>query len=196
MAKIKSKGFLTSKDIIIQHAAVLFRKLGYASCSMRQIAETLGVEAPSLYNHIGSKAELLQLICFSVAENYNRNIEEIEQMDATATEKIELLIRFHIKSMINNFDKVYVSNHEWKQLQDPYLSNFLQQRRLYENRMVQLFQKGIRQKELTKRNPYITVLTILAAVRGLETWHRHKRGISAARLEEEMTQQLLNGIII
>lgn len=195
MSKIKPNGLQTSREIITQHAAQMFRRYGYASCSMRQLAETLGVEAPSLYNHIGSKAELLQIICTSVADAYNRNMEEVEMMDADGLEKIEALIRFHIKIMVHNFDRVYVANHEWKQLKDPYLSGFLQQRKLYENRMIQIFKKAIRKKEIKNLDPYITVITILSAVRGIETWQRHKKSLSATKMEEDMTHQLLTGIM-
>ncbi|MBP8764383.1 MAG: helix-turn-helix transcriptional regulator, partial [Ferruginibacter sp.] len=53
MAKIKA-GKKESKK-----AAMLFRKNGFTSTSMQHIAAELGVEAPSLYNHITGKAQLL-----------------------------------------------------------------------------------------------------------------------------------------
>ena len=62
MAKIKSGKNASKKDIIIKKAALLFRTKGFNAASMRELAEAVGVEAPSLYNHIGSKSELLQAI--------------------------------------------------------------------------------------------------------------------------------------
>ncbi len=59
MAKIKASRNGTKKDVITFKAAVLFRKKGFASSSMRELADILGVEASSLYNHIGSKSEIL-----------------------------------------------------------------------------------------------------------------------------------------
>lgn len=195
MSKIKTNGKQSSKEIISKKAAVLFRTHGYNSCTMRQLAESMDIEAPSLYNHIGSKSELLESICFSVADEYNVHIDSLEEMKMTGVEKIENLIRFHIRIMIRLYNEVYVANHEWKQLPNPHLSNFLQQRRQYENKMVLIFTSAIRKKEILPIEPYVAVLTVLSAVRGVETWQRHKKGITPQQLEDDMTQHLLNGLI-
>lgn len=194
MGKIISNGEQTSREVILKKAGELFRKHGYAATSMRMLAESIGIEAPSLYNHIGNKHELLQVICFSVADEYTIHMDELETTRMSGIAKIESLIRFHIKMMIRKFDEVYVANHEWKQLKDPYLTDFLQQRRQYENRMVQIFKSAIRKKEILPIESYVAVLTILSAVRGIETWHRHKKNISPRKLEDDMTNHLLNGL--
>lgn len=194
MGKIISNGERTSREVILKKAAELFRKYGYAASSMRMLAESVGIEAPSLYNHIGNKLELLQVICFSVADEYNIHLDELEETKLSGLEKIESLTRFHIRMMIRKFDEVYVANHEWKQLTDNYLSDFLQQRRQYENRMVLIFKSAIKKKEILPIESYVAVLTILSAVRGIETWHRHKKSISPKKLEDDMTHHLLNGL--
>ena len=97
--------------------------------------------------------------------------------------------------MLNNFNEVYVANHEWKHLKEPYLSNFLLQRRNYEKRLIALMESGIVAKEFKNNNPYVSVLTILSAVRGLEFWQQHKKNISSQVLEDDMVNHLLNGII-
>jgi len=195
MSKIKSGKNGSSKETITKKAAALFKEKGYKAASMRELAETLKIEAPSLYNHIGSKAELLQDICFKVAETFTISFGNIEKMQGNTVSKIEAVIRFHIKMMLENFDEVFVANHEWKHLQEPFFTDFLNQRRAYEKRLVALVERGIQKKELKKNNSYIVVLTILSAVRGLEFWQRNKKNISAQTLEDTMVNQLLNGIV-
>jgi len=194
MAKIKTRLNGTKKDAIIQSAAALFRSKGFKASSMRELAEAIGVEAPSLYNHIGSKSELLQDICFKIAGDFTRNLQLIEHSGDAVILKIEQLIRFHIKIMLQEYDQVYVANHEWKHLEEPYLGDFLNQRRLYEKRMTQLIRDGITQKELKQLHPHVAVLTILSAVRGIEFWQRHKNAITASELEQNMVDHLLNGL--
>jgi TetR/AcrR family transcriptional regulator, cholesterol catabolism regulator len=195
MAKIKLGKNTSKKEVIIKNASSLFRTKGFNAASMRELAEAVGVEAPSLYNHIGSKSELLQTICFKVASEFTGQLEATENKNTSITTKIELIIRFHITMMLDEFDEVFVANHEWKHLQEPFLSNFLNQRRSYEKRLVAIIEQGIQKKELKNINPYVAVLTLLSAVRGLEFWQRHKKNISARVLEDDMVTHLLNGMI-
>ncbi|MGB4844399.1 MAG: TetR/AcrR family transcriptional regulator [Ferruginibacter sp.] len=195
MAKIKPGKNATKKDVITQKAAALFKQKGYSSASMRELAESVGVEASSLYNHIGSKSELLQAICFKVANAFTLHLNTIENMPVNTVLKLESIIRFHIQMMLTDFDEVYVANHEWKHLKEPYLSNFLIQRRGYEKRLLAILEAGIKTNDLKKTNPYVSVLTILSAVRGLEFWQQHKKNISSQVLENDMVNHLLKGII-
>ena len=195
MGKIKPGKNASKKDVIGQKAAALFKSKGFSSASMRELAEALGVEAPSLYNHIGSKSELLQAICFKVANAFTLYLGGAEEnnTDNHAT-RLEHIIRFHIRMMLDHFDEVYVANHEWKHLKEPYLSNFLMQRRGYEKRLISLMEGGIAAGEFKLTNPYVAVLTILSAVRGLEFWQQHKKNISSQVLEDDMVNLLLKGI--
>ena len=195
MAKIQSGNNASKKEAIIEKAAFLFKTKSYTAASMRELAVALGVEAPSLYNYIGSKSELLQTICFKIANQFTLHLEEIENADKNILSKLESILRFHIQIMLNNFDEVFVANHEWKHLKEPFLSNFLNQRRNYEKRLMFLVETGVKNNELKNINPYVTVLTILSAVRGLEFWQGHKKNVSQQVLENDMVNHLLNGII-
>ena len=58
-----------------------------------------------------------------------------------------------------------------------------------------LIEEGIEKKEIKPVNPYVAVLTILSAVRGLEFWQRNKKNVPLQVLESDMVNQLLNGIV-
>ena len=90
MAKIKVQANGTKKDAIIKKAASLFRKKGFASGPMRELAESIGVEAASLYNHIGSKSELLQAICFKVAAEFNNHLVEVSKSNGNSLAKASI----------------------------------------------------------------------------------------------------------
>jgi TetR/AcrR family transcriptional regulator, cholesterol catabolism regulator len=183
------------KEVILKSAASLFRSKGFAAASMRNLADAVGVEAPSLYNHIGSKSQLLQEICFSVATDFTVHMHETAAMQCSAVQKIERILRFHTAIMLRRFDEVFVANHEWKHLPEPMLGNFLNQRHQYEKRFAGLVEDGIAAGELKPLHPYTVTLTFLSALRGLEFWQRNKKNVGARELEDDMTALLLNGII-
>ncbi|MDE3249635.1 MAG: TetR/AcrR family transcriptional regulator [Bacteroidota bacterium] len=194
MAKIRQRKNSTRKETIVDTAARLFRERGFAATSMRDLAEQVGVEAASLYNHISSKAEILQELCFKVANQFISNIDKIEAEDSPAIKKIEAILRFHIRQMLNHYEEVYVSDREWKHLTDPYLSNIRNQRRVYRQRIASIIEEGIRKNEIKKIDAPTAVLIMLHAVSGIESWHRSKQKISGEILEENMISILIEGL--
>jgi AcrR family transcriptional regulator len=194
MGRIKTSDNASRKDVIVQKAGILFKEKGFKAASMRELAEVVGVEAASLYNHIKSKNELLHEICFSVANRYNQKLEELETLDVSSLEKVETLLRFHIEGMVHRFDEVFVSDREWKYLSEPYLSNFQNQRRTYRKRFAAIVEDGIRKKEIKKIDATTAVLIMLHAISGIESWHRSKQRIPGNELEENMIAILVGGL--
>lgn len=193
MAKAQRKR-ASKKELILRRAAAMFREKGFAATSMRDLAEMVGIEAASLYNHIRSKNEILEAICFDVANIFNTNMEAIEGSNKKSITKIEELLRFHIRQMIENYEEVYVSDREWKHLDEPYLSNFQTQRRNYRKKLAAIIEDGIEKNEIRKIDAPTAVLIILHAISGIESWHRSKAKISAEELEENMLKIMIDGL--
>ena len=194
MARIQTDKDTSRKDIIVQAAASLFLEKGYKAASMRDLAEKVGVEAASLYNHIRSKTDLLHDICFVVANRYWEELGRIESEDISAIKKIEALLRFLINQMIFYFDEVHVSDREWRHLAEPYLSNFQTQRRNFRRRFAAIIEQGIKDKEIKPIDASTAVLIMLHAISGIESWHRSKRKIDDKELEENMITIMLDGL--
>lgn len=194
MGRIKTDTNNSRKEVIVAKAAALFKEKGYKAASMRELADIVGVEAASLYNHIKSKSELLHEICFSVANRYGQFMELVEQEQTSNLAKIEKILRFHIHGMIEHFNEVYVSDREWKYLEDPYLSNFQNQRRTYRKRFAAIIEAGIQKKEIKPIDATTAVLIMLHAISGIESWHRSKQRISGNLLEENMITILVGGL--
>jgi AcrR family transcriptional regulator len=184
----------SKKDLILQKAAIMFREKGYAATSMRDLAESVGIEAASLYNHIRSKNEILEAICFDVANRFNTNMEQLEAGHTGSISKVETLLRFHIRQMIEHYEEVYVSDREWKHLEEPYLSNFQTQRRAYRKKFASIIEDGIRKSEIRNIDAPTAVLIMLHAVSGIESWHRSKTKINAQELEDNMVMIMIDGL--
>src|ERR1700753_1917584 len=194
MARIQSKRNSSKKELIIEKASKLFRDKGFGASSMRDLAEVVGVEAASLYNHIQSKSEILQAICFRVANEFISHLEAVELNNEPGLKKMETIIRFHIRMMLDQYEFVYISDHEWRHLPEPYLSNFLNQRRSYRKRLGDIIEDGIAKGELKAIEPYTAVLVILSAISGIDSWQRSRKSTSAEALEANMVKFLIEGL--
>lgn len=184
----------SKKELILRKAAAMFREKGFAATSMRDLAETVGIEAASLYNHIRSKNEMLEAICFDVANRFTENMDAIEAGSQKSITKVEVLLRFHIQQMVNNYEEVYVSDREWRHLDEPYLSNFQSQRRTYRKRFAAIIEEGIKKNEIRKIDAPTAILILLHAVSGIESWHRSKARISGQELEDNMVMIMIDGL--
>ena len=184
----------SKKEFILKKAAQMFREKGFAATSMRDLAETVGIEAASLYNHIRSKNEMLESICFDVANRFTIFMDELESGNQGTIKKIDTLLRFHIKQMIETFEEVIVCDREWKHLDEPYLSNFHNQRRSYRKRFAAIIEEGISKNEIKKIDAPTAVLIMLHSVNGIESWHRSTAKISAKDLEDNMVLIMVDGL--
>ena len=194
MGKLKVPKNGNRKDLIVKAGAALFREKGFGAASMRDLAENLGIEAASLYNHIRSKNEILESVCFNVANRFNTYFDELETGTLSPIKKMETLLRFHIQQMIDNYEEVIVSDREWKHLDEPYLSNFRIQRRNYRKRFAAIIEEGMKRGEMKKIDAPTAVVIMLHSVSGIESWHRSTAKISGAELEDNMIMIMIDGL--
>jgi len=184
----------SKKELIIERASAMFREKGFPATSMRDLAEAVGIEAASLYNHIQSKSEILQEIISRIANDCNLHLDSVDQPEHDNIYKIESLIRFHVQMMLQRFDDYYVMINEWIHLPEPHLTNFIVQRRSYVQRMEAIITAGIDKKEMKPVMPDVAMLTILSSVRGLEFWHRSGKKVSPQVMEDNMVSHLIGGL--
>jgi AcrR family transcriptional regulator len=182
------------RQLILDEAARLFKERGFGSSSMRDLGARVGLDAASMYNHIKSKDEILEIICFQVSDTYIDQLTEVEQMEATYLEKITELLRRHVRLMTKDGAAVSVANNEWKALTEPRLTEFKQARKRYEKGFAALIEQGIATGELQAVNVSVALFTLLSAVRWVELWYRPGRSLSAAELEANLITMLLDGL--
>ena len=186
----------TKRQVIFEAAAKLFRDKGYSATSMRDLAETVHLKASSLYNHIGSKEEILRDICFENAHRFHEGMWEVEQMEGSAAEKVQTLIRLHIRIATEDITSVTAFNDEWRHLSEPHLSEFKAMRRDYEYRFQAIIEEGIRNGVFKKLDAFTVLYTIFSSVRWLHDWYKPERAITPEALQEQIVALLMRGLSI
>lgn len=182
------------KTRILEAAARLFRDKGYSATSMRDLAKAVDLKASSLYNHISSKEEILQDICLTNARRFQQGMQEVLKMDAPVQNKVEELIRLHIRIATRDVTSVTSFNDEWRHLSEPHLSEFLTMRREYEGAFRRLIEQGQAEGVFKPVDTSVLLYTLFSSVRWLYDWYEEGKRLSAKDLEDQIIPLLVQGI--
>lgn len=182
------------KEQIEEKATALFQERGYAATSMRDLAQVLGIEAASLYSHIRSKEEILQKICFRMAEEFFNAWNEVELENRSQADKMEKAMIAHVQVITKDTASSAVFFNEWRHLSEPSLSDFLNMRADYEGRFINIIKDGIASGEFAEVDEKFTMLTILSSLNWTHNWFKPSGNLSPEEAGKRLAALLLNGL--
>lgn len=182
------------KQVILEAAAALFRDRGYAATSMRDLAKAVHLQASSLYNHISSKQEILADICFQNAHRFLDGLDKIEKENTNALTKIEVLLKLHLTIAIEDVTSITSFNDEWRHLEEPHLSKFIELRKKYENRFKLIIEEGIKEGVFKDINSTIALNTLLSSIRWVYDWYKPDGKQSIEEVAFVVNDLLLGGL--
>ncbi len=186
---------LSRKEQVIRMAAELFREKGYAASSMRDLAQKLGIEAASLYSHIKSKEEILQSLCFDMAAEFRKSLDEVEKLQTTASDKLTRGIIGHIQVMSRDLTASAVFMNEHRHLSQPYLREFLLLRINYINRFKVIIENGVQSGEFKAGiDRKLAVMTLFSSLNWMPMWYDPNSAIDSNELGNQLADMLVNGL--
>ena len=185
---------INRKEQITETAAKLFRKNGYIGTTMRDLAAELGIEAASIYHHVKSKEELLETICFDMANKFILNAKEVNDIYFNAEEKLRLAIKLHIETITLNQNKSAVFLQEWRNLSEPNLSKFKMLRDQYENQFTTIIIDGENEDIFDFVDKKFAVLSILSTINFVNEWYNPQGKMNAAKIAEKLSNFILGGL--
>ena len=186
---------LSRKEQVIRKAAELFKDKGYAAASMRDLAQLLGIEAASLYSHIKSKEEILRSLCFDMAAEFRKSLDEVEKQNVTASEKLKRGIIGHIQVMAKDLTASAVFMNEHRHLSQPYLRDFLFLRINYINRFKSIIEEGVQNGEFKSSiDKKLAVMTLFSSLNWMPMWYDPGSAIDPQQLGYQLADMLVNGL--
>jgi AcrR family transcriptional regulator len=161
-----------NRGTVLDAACLLFAERGYHGTSMKDIAEKLGVRAPSLYNHVASKQDMLYAImdkamdrAIAAQEEALAGAEDVADQLRRATESLVLdFLRFPAE--------VTVSNNEVRSLDPDNRLAIVAKRDRYAARVRQIIEDGCRTGRFRTRTPQIAAFAVLEMGNGAKSWFR------------------------
>lgn len=189
-----TKGNSARKEQIIETAATLFSQRGYMATSMRDIADSMGIEAASLYNHISAKEEILHEICFSHAQLFLKAIDEVNDIYFDAEKKLRMAIQNHVEILTSNLTQSKVFLQEWKYLNDENRIEFIQLRDRYEKEFTVILQNGEDENLFQAVDKKFAVLNILSSLNWIVEWYKADGAMSPTELATKLSDFVLTGL--
>ena len=165
---------LTRLDEILETATELFKSKGFVGTSMRDLADVVGMEASSLYSHVDSKDELLQNICFRMAEKFTKHIGLVlDTPNCSYTELLEMTIQGHVRIIAEDLNATAVFWNEWKYLAEPSQSELSRLQVVYEQKFKSILDAGVENGEFIINDTIFTTMGILSSLNGLQKWRTY-----------------------
>src|ERR1700760_2727358 len=89
---------------VLQEAARLFRKRGYAGTSIRDLAGAVGIQSATLYHYMKTKEDLLAAVCDRGYELIISAVTRAAQDAASPLDALEAIIHAHLHASIEHRD--------------------------------------------------------------------------------------------
>ncbi|MEW7009334.1 TetR/AcrR family transcriptional regulator [Lentilitoribacter sp. EG35] len=179
---VGSDGKITAAEIR-KNCLVLFARNGYAAVSMRQIAQSVGVQASAIYQYFENKQQILVDLLQTHMEKL-LEAWDAEMCRESAPKALERFIRFHIRYHIKKPDEVFVSYMELRSLEPEGFKTIESLRRKYEQVLKSILEEGAADGSLNVDDPHVAAMAILSMLTGVNTWYRSGGRLSQDRIED------------
>lgn len=185
---------MTRKEEIRHKALEIMKKHGFNGLTMRLLAKEIGIEAPSIYNHIASKDELLESVCFDLAAKFESAVFEVNDIYFNASEKLEMLVKLHVQILCEDLNASSVFMHDWRYLKAERSSEFIQKRNNYENQIREIIQLGVKEGQFNDVDTRFATLTLLSALNSVVEWYKPSGTLTPEQVALQLNQFVQTGL--
>ncbi len=184
------------REEVLDAAIRVFHKKGYASASIQDVAEEVGVLKGSLYHYIDSKEDLLARIFEDSADRFMAMLDEASGLDERPVERLRGFGRSCSLWYLQNIERVAIYATEWKHLTGKRRKEVMKIRETYEGRLAGLIGEV---KDAGEAAPDLDVnfatYFIFGALNGLPDWYRRRGPDPAEKIADAYADQIVNTVI-
>lgn len=188
-----SPSYEVRRQEIVDLAAVLFARRGYAATGMVEIGDAVGLGKGALYYYIGSKENLLVEIQERVLDPLVASAHRISDLDTAPTVRLRLISRALLDMIFERLDHIWVYEHDYRHLTGENLSRVLIRRREFESIVRGLLVQAMEQGELLAADPMLVTLQFLNLHNHTYQWVRPDGQWDASLLSQTYCRTLFTG---
>jgi AcrR family transcriptional regulator len=185
---------MNRKPELLQKISVLFYKKGYEKTSIRDISQHLGMTNAGLYHYFKNKQEMLFDIMNDAMERALVTMRQELPHAKNAEEKIDWIVRAHIKFYSENKSQTKVLVHEKGALEENYAEIIEKKEKEYVEFIKQVLREIIGESFHTPVTVEVATFCLLGMLNWLVNWYNPKGKVSPDELASNITTIFLKGL--
>ncbi|OCC01093.1 TetR family transcriptional regulator [Labrys sp. WJW] len=192
--RVGADGSKTAEAIRAAGLRLIFEH-GYEGMSLRDLAQIVGIQPGSLYNHITTKQALL--FDFLV-EHMTRLTEALDAALAgieSPLARLDTFIEFHLRYHLTRRMEVFVNNSELRSLEPQNRAVVTGLRRDYERRLEQILAEGTGSGALAVPDVTVATFAIIAQLTGVVGWYDPKGRLGEDEIIAIHRQLVVQGLL-
>ena len=182
----------TTQRALRRAAIELISQHGYHGISLRLLAEHVGLQAGSLYNHIKSKQDLLFMLLKSIQEDLVVSAEQKVLPQRGTMSRLTTFVKHHIEFHTSRKAEVFIGNMELRSLEPDNLKVMIDLRKRYELILRSIVLAGMEERLFDVTDAKITTFAILGMLNSIPTWYDPKGELTIPELQDRYVDLVLN----
>jgi TetR/AcrR family transcriptional regulator, cholesterol catabolism regulator len=191
---VSARGRLREQQIV-DAAAHIFSRQGYAATTIQEVADEVGILKGSLYHYMETKEDLLYRIITEIHENALRNVTETGERSGPAVERLRHFLEAHIASFDANRDKISVFYSEYRHLEGERRTETFAKRAVYEDFVRGMVRDGQAEGSFCPDvDPGFAVRAMLTMANSVHMWFRPDGPSTITAVARDITDYALHGL--
>jgi AcrR family transcriptional regulator len=184
------------RELIIGAAVKVFRRNGFHAATTHDIATAAGVTQSNLYNYIGSKDDILYMVCDRLFGRYGKAVEEVcarhEDPHTRLVEAARSVIQvmcLHKEELVLLYNNAHLLQKDDRRLIQSMISNFIER---FQD-LVVAYEKQLGPTRLANKRLSANLLSFVPAVAALRSWDLVAH-VGSEELQEGLLEFVLAGV--
>ena len=160
----------STQKAIRDNAISMFSEFGYHAVTLRKLADRIGIQAGSLYNHIENKQELLFEILYEIMSDLVKSYDEVVAPVNGPRPRLDAFIRNHIAFHTARKEEVFIGNMELRNLSPENRDRMVVLRDTYQNYLIEILKEGQSAGVFDVRDARMLAFAILGMLNSVANW--------------------------
>jgi AcrR family transcriptional regulator len=176
----------------LRDAAVsMFAEFGYHAVTLRNLADRIGIQAGSLYNHIENKQQLLFEILQEIMIDLITGCETALASAHSPAERLEAFIDNHITFHTSRQSEVFIGNMELRNLSPENFAKMVALRDQYQRHLSDILLEGKEHGAFELREVRMTTFAVFGMLNGVSNWFNPAGPQTSAQVAEHYRDLVL-----